>query len=60
MLRGFSSRDRGLFKRSRDIFDNLRKIRNGINYYGRKVAEGEAEQITSQLKGLIEKFQAGK
>src|SRR3989344_1212322 len=31
--------------READIFDELRKIRNGINYYGRKVAKEEAEEI---------------
>lgn len=36
-----------------DLFDKLRKIRNGINYYGRKVSEDEAEQVISDLNSLI-------
>ena len=43
--------------READIFDELRKIRNGINYYGRKVAKEEAEEIINNLKSLINKFQ---
>ena len=37
-------------------FDKLRKIRNGINYYGRKVREEEAEQIISDLQSLINRL----
>lgn len=39
-----------------DMFDELRKIRNGINYYGRKVNKEEAEKIINKLKMLISKF----
>ena len=39
-----------------DIFDKLRKIRNSINYYGRKVNEDEAEEIMRDLTGLIKIF----
>ncbi len=39
-----------------DIFNKLRKIRNGINYYGRKIHENEATEIILQLKNLIQKF----
>ncbi len=47
-----------ILKLSRDaeIFDNLRKVRNGINYYGRTVTQSEAEQVIRNLKLLIEKF----
>lgn len=38
-----------------DLFDKLRRIRNGINYYGRKVSEGEAAQIVSDLNSLIKR-----
>lgn len=36
-----------------ELFDELRKVRNSINYYGRKVSEDEAEHIISRLKMLI-------
>ena len=39
-----------------NMFDTLRKIRNGINYYGRMVGEEEAIQILKDLKLLIAKF----
>lgn len=42
--------------REANMFDELRKIRNSINYYGRNVAEEEAEYIIKELKTLIEKF----
>ena len=42
--------------READSFDKLRKIRNGINYYGRLVNKEEANQIISDLKTLIKKF----
>lgn len=38
------------------LFDELRKIRNGINYYGKKVSKEEAEQIIEDLNKLIFKF----
>ncbi|MBI5392688.1 hypothetical protein HZA96_02355 [Candidatus Woesearchaeota archaeon] len=39
-----------------DLFDKLRKIRNGINYYGKKASESEAKQIILDLHLLIRKF----
>ena len=49
---------REVLKMSQDaeIFDELRKIRNGINYYGRNVSKEEAEKIISDLNFLIKKF----
>lgn len=41
-----------------DLFDELRRIRNSINYYGRKMSLNEAKQIISKLKSLITKFRA--
>ncbi len=40
-----------------DKFDNLRKIRNGINYYGQEFSQVEANKIIKDLKELINKFQ---
>ncbi len=37
-------------------FNKLRKIRNAINYYGRKVNKEEAEEIIKNLLHLIEKI----
>ena len=42
--------------READIFDELRKARNAINYYGREVDKEEGEEIIKRLKILIEKF----
>jgi len=39
-----------------DEFDNLRKIRNSINYYGRKINNEEAQHILKKLKQLIQKI----
>jgi len=39
-----------------DLFDELRKIRNSINYYGRKLSLSEANQIIAKLRELINKF----
>ena len=39
-----------------DIFDSLRKTRNSINYYGKKVDKEEAKQVISDLKLLIKKY----
>jgi len=39
-----------------DKFDNLRKIRNGINYYGREFSQEEADKIVEDLKLLIDIF----
>lgn len=50
-----------ILKTSKDaeIFDELRKIRNGINYYGRNVSKEESEEIISNLNILIKKFRGG-
>jgi len=39
-----------------ELFDKLRKIRNNINYYGKKVSEDEADKIIKDLYSLISKF----
>ncbi|MBS3128272.1 hypothetical protein J4410_03945 [Candidatus Woesearchaeota archaeon] len=44
------------FSMEGDIFDNARKVRNGINYYGKTVTQEEASQMLLDLKVLIEKF----
>lgn len=36
-----------------DIFDKLRKTRNGINYYGMLLSAEEAEGVIKELKELI-------
>jgi uncharacterized protein (UPF0332 family) len=41
-----------------DQFDKLRKIRNGINYYGKKVGAEEAQQIISDLHSLINRLKS--
>ena len=38
------------------MFDGLRKIRNGINYYGRQISAEESKKIIADLKLLISKF----
>lgn len=42
--------------REGDQFDSLRKIRNGINYYGKEVSLIESKEIIKKLKELIKKF----
>lgn len=42
--------------READIFDNLRKTRNAINYYGKKLEKEEADAVIEQLKNMISKF----
>jgi len=37
-------------------FDMIRKVRNGINYYGRKVQPEEAQEIITTIQQLIQKF----
>jgi len=37
-------------------FDRLRKIRNGLNYYGKSLQLKEAEDIIEDLKELIEQI----
>jgi len=46
--------------REGDIFDELRKIRNSINYYGKKLTIEESRQIIENLKYLINKFKNSK
>lgn len=46
--------------READVFDKLRKIRNGINYYGKKISDYEAKEIIQELKSLIRLFKKGK
>src|SRR3989338_795778 len=36
-----------------DDFDEMRKLRNGINYYGEKVNKEECEKIIKQIKNII-------
>lgn len=38
-----------------DSFDSLRKIRNGINYYGRTVTQEEGLDIINKIDELIKK-----
>jgi len=45
--------------REGDIFDELRKIRNGINYYGKAITKEESEEVIQNLMLLIEKFKKG-
>jgi len=54
----YSSFIREVLNMSREafIFDNLRKVRNGINYYGQNVTQEESEQIIKDLLELIKKF----
>ena len=42
--------------REASIFDNLRRVRNGINYYGQNVTKEESEQVIKELLELIKKF----
>jgi|TARA_Y100000310_G_C20314085_1_gene637585 hypothetical protein len=39
-----------------ELFDELRKIRNGINYYGKKITEEESQIIIENIKKLMEKI----
>jgi len=39
-----------------DDFDELRKIRNGLNYYGKDITPEEAEEIIKRIKKLRESF----
>ena len=47
-----------VLQRSRlgDEFDNFRKVRNGINYYGKEVNPEEAKELLLQMKKFIEKI----
>lgn len=40
-----------------DEFDEFRKTRNSINYYGKDVTAEEAEAILKKMKALIERIQ---
>ncbi|MFW6013936.1 MAG: hypothetical protein ACOCQG_02075 [Candidatus Nanoarchaeia archaeon] len=48
----YTSFIREILSKSREAekFDKIRKIRNGINYYGQKVDEEEAEYIINEIK----------
>jgi hypothetical protein len=39
-----------------DEFDEIRKVRNAINYYGKEISVNEAEKIIKRIKGLIAYF----
>ncbi len=39
-----------------DKFDNFRKIRNNINYYGKDLPGEEAKIILAEMKDLIQKI----
>ncbi|MDI3473800.1 MAG: hypothetical protein PWR30_123 [Candidatus Woesearchaeota archaeon] len=41
-----------------DSFDKIRKIRNGINYYGRKLSIEEARKVIEDIHSLIKEFQS--
>ncbi|MBU2589175.1 MAG: hypothetical protein KKB39_00255 [Nanoarchaeota archaeon] len=38
-------------------FDKARKIRNAINYYGKRISEKESRQIIKEIKLLIKELQ---
>jgi hypothetical protein len=40
-----------------NLFDEIRKIRNGINYYGKKITDDEAIYVIKTIKELITEFQ---
>lgn len=44
--------------REGDLFNSLRKIRNGINYYGKKVNHEESKEIINDLNYLISVFES--
>lgn len=37
-------------------FDRLRKLRNGINYYGKPVSQKVAEEALKEIKEMIKKL----
>ena len=39
-----------------DEFDDLRKIRNSINYYGKEITSEEAKLILKSIEDIIEKI----
>ncbi len=44
-------------ERIAETFDRLRKLRNGVNYYGEYVSKEETEAAAKQVKMLIEELQ---
>ena len=36
-------------------FDEIRKIRNSINYYGKEISLGEAKEVLERMKNLRKK-----
>lgn len=44
--------------REGDLFDEMRKIRNSITYYGKNVSPEEAEDVIKKLELLIRRFRA--
>ncbi len=38
------------------LFDRSRRVRNSINYYGRKISLEEAKQVIRDITGLMRKF----
>lgn len=40
-----------------DEFDDVRKIRNSINYYGKSVGEEEALSVIKKVKALIDRVE---
>ena len=44
------------FSNEADLFDKLRKIRNGINYYGRMLDKDESDKVIKDLFSLIRQF----
>ncbi len=41
-----------------DKFDEFRKLRNAINYYGKAISESEAKEVIKNLKSLIKLIKA--
>ncbi len=39
-------------------FDRYRKIRNGINYYGKQIAKEEAEKASSEIRLLVKSLKS--
>ena len=38
-----------------DDFDEMRKLRNGLNYYGKQITAEECEKIIKEIKNIIRK-----
>ena len=43
--------------READEFDKIRKIRNSINYYGKKISIEEGKLVIKKIKELIKRFE---